>query len=130
MFKNKTRLGSNFHFKDKISKDLSPGVIYEFQCGLCNEFYYGEYMRHLNVRIGEHIGISPLAIKRVKPKNSSVPDHLLFSNTSASDDDFSILTHESRTFLLELKESLLIMANKTSLNRNITSAPVYLLDKA
>ena len=56
MFKNKTRLGNNFHFKDQIPKDLTSGAVYKFQCGLCNESYYGECMRHLNVRIGEHIG--------------------------------------------------------------------------
>ena len=130
MFKNKTRLGNNFHFKDQIPKDLTPGVVYKFQCGVYNESYYGECMRHLNVRIGDHVGISPLTIKQVKPKNSSVPDHLLFCNTSASYDDFSIRTFENKNFLLELKESLLILRNKPSLNRNITSAPVYLLDKA
>ena len=32
-----TRLGYNFHFKDQISKDLTSGVIYKFQCGLYNE---------------------------------------------------------------------------------------------
>ena len=59
MFKIKTRLGNNFHFKDQILKDLTSGVIYKFQCGLYNESYHGECMRQLNVRIGEHIGISP-----------------------------------------------------------------------
>ena len=48
--KSKTRLGNNFH-----------------QCGLCNESYYGECVWHLNVRIGEHIGISPHTEKQVKP---------------------------------------------------------------
>ena len=126
----KTRLGSNFHFKDQIPKDLASGVIYKFQCGLCNESYYGECMRHLNVTISEHIGISPLTRKQVKPKNSSVADLLLLCNHSASYDDFSILTRENKKFLLELKESLLIMRDKPSLNRNITSAPLYLFDKA
>ena len=73
-------------------------------------------MRDLIVRIGEHIGISPLTRKQVKPKNSSVADHLLFCNHSASYDDFSILTRENKKFLLELKESLLIMRDKPSLN--------------
>ena len=68
----------NFHFKDQISKDLTSGVIQKFQCRLYNESYYGECVRHLNVRIGEHIGISPLTKKQVKPKNSSVVGHLLF----------------------------------------------------
>ena len=81
-------------------------------------------MRHLNVRIGEQIGISSLTRKQVKPKKSSVADHLLLCNHSASYDDFSILTRESKKFLLELKESLLIMRDKPSLNRNITSAPI------
>ena len=77
-----------------------------------------------------NILISALTKKQVKLKNSSVADHLLFCNHSASYDDFSILTRENKTFLLELKESLLIMRDKPSLNRNITSAPLYLFDRA
>ena len=124
MVKNKTRLGNNFHFKDRISKDLTSGVVNKFHCGLCNESYYGECVRHLNVRIGEYIGISPLTKKQVKSKKSSVVDHLLFCNHSASYDDFSTLTRESKMFLLELKESLLIMRGKQSMKRNIKSAPL------
>ena len=130
MFENKTKLGNNFHFNDQILKDLTCGVVYKFQCGLCIESYYGECMRHLNVRIAEHIGISPLTRKQVKPKNSSVADYLLLCNHSASYDDFSVLTRENKKFLLELKESLLIMRDKPSLNRNITSAPLYLFNRA
>ena len=87
-------------------KDLTSGAVYEFQCGLNNESRYGECVRHLNVRIGEHIGISPLTIKQVKPKNSSVAYILLFCNHSASYDDFSVLTGENKKFLLELNKSL------------------------
>ena len=130
MFKNNTRLGNNFYFKDQIPKDLTSGAVYKFQCGLCNECYYGECMRHFNVRIGERTGISPLTRKQVKHKNSSVADHLLLYNHSSSYDDFSILTRENKNFLLKLKESLLKMRDKPSLNRNITSAPLCLLNKA
>ena len=63
MFKNKTKLGNNFHLKDQIPKDLTSGVVNKFQCGFCNDSYYGECVRHFNVRIGEHIGIHHL------PKN-------------------------------------------------------------
>ena len=87
-------------------------------------------MRHLNVRIAEHIGISPLTRKQGKPKNSSVADHLLICNHSASYDNFSVLTRVIKMFLLELKESLLTMRAKPSLNRSITSAPLYLFIKA
>ena len=98
VFKNNARLHSNINFKDLIPKVLTSGVVYKFQCGLCNESYHGERVRHLNLRIVEHIRLSPLTKKQVKPKNSSVADHLLFSNHSASYDDFSIVTRENRTF--------------------------------
>ena len=42
MFQIKTKLGNNFHFKDRIPKYLTSGVTYKFQCGLCNESYHGE----------------------------------------------------------------------------------------
>ena len=101
MFKNKTRLGNYFHSKDQIPKDLTSGVIHKYQYGLCNGYYYGQYVRHLNVRTGEHIRISSLTKKQVKPKNSSVANHLLFCNHSASYDNFSILWRESKKCLLE-----------------------------
>ena len=74
VFESKTRLGNTYLFKDQIPKNLTSGVVYKFQCGLRNECYYGECVRHLNVRIGEHIGLSPLTKTNVKPKNSSLDD--------------------------------------------------------
>ena len=59
------------------------------------------------LELGEHIGISPITNERVKRvKNSYLGDHLLFCNHSASYDDFSILTHENKKFLPELKEPI------------------------
>ena len=40
-----------------IPKDLISGVVYKFQCCLCNESYYDESMRHLDIRSGKHICI-------------------------------------------------------------------------
>ena len=57
------RLDNNFHFKDRTPKGLTSGVVYKFQCGLYRESYYIKCLRHLNVRIEEHIGISPLTEK-------------------------------------------------------------------
>ena len=44
-------------------------------------------LEHLNVRIGEHNGISQLTKKQVKPKNNIISDHLLFCKYSATNDD-------------------------------------------
>ena len=130
VFKCQARLSSSFRYKDPIPKDLISGVVYKFQCGLCNESYYGESIRHLDIRSGEHIGVSPLTGKKVKPSNNSaICDHLLHCNLLPSFDNFSVLAYESKKYLLEIKESLLIMRDKPSLNRNINSAPLYLFDK-
>ena len=47
-------------FKDRVPYDLVPGVVYKYTCGRCNSSYYGDTERHLKVRSGEHMGISPL----------------------------------------------------------------------
>ena len=118
-----------FKSQNKLAKGLTSRVVYKFQCGFCNESYYGECVRHLNVRIGEHIAISSITEKKAKTKDSAVSDHLLLCNHSPSFQNFSVLNEENKKFLLELKESLLIMRYKPSLNRNIRSAPLYLFDK-
>ena len=88
IFKSQNKLCNNFHFKDPVPQILTSGVVYKFQCGLFNQSYYGEcvrhlaqiltsgvvykfqcglfnqsyyggFVRHLVVRSGEHIGISP-----------------------------------------------------------------------
>ena len=71
VFKSQNKLAKAFRSKDRIPKELLSGVAYKFQCGLCKESCYGECIRHFNVRIGEHIGISPLTRKKVKPKGSA-----------------------------------------------------------
>ena len=128
-FKCQTRLSNFFRYKDSIVKDLISGTVYKFQCSLCNESYYGESIRHLDIRSGEHMGVSPLTGKKVKrSSNSAICDHLLHCNFLPSFDNFSVLAHENKKYLLEIKESLLIMRDKPSLNRNIISAPLYLFD--
>ena len=97
VFKSQNKLAKVFLFKDRIPKELTSGVVYKFQCGLCNESYYGECVRHLNVRIGEHIRILPLTRKKVKPKGSAVRDHLLLCNHSPSFENFSGLTKENKS---------------------------------
>ena len=91
-----------FKSKNKLCNNLSltSGVVYKFQCGLCNESYYGECVRHLAVRSGEHIGISLLTNKRVQPrKDSAVCHHLLNCYYSPTFEDFSVLYLENKKCL-------------------------------
>ena len=121
---------NDFRFKDHLPDNLVSCDVYKCQCGRCNASYYGETDRHLKVRSGEHISISPLTFKKVKPSaESSIRDHLLFCNHDPSFDDFTILAQGTNKFLLEIKESLLIKRDKPILNKNISSAPLFLFDK-
>ena len=89
MFKSENNLAKAFRFKDRVPKELTSGVVYKFKCGLCNKSYYGKCVRHLHVSIGEHIRISPLTKKKVKPKGIAVSDHLLLYNHSPFFENFS-----------------------------------------
>ena len=131
IFKSQKKLCNNFCFKDPVPQILTSGEVYKFQFGLCNKSYYGGCVRHLAVRSGEHVGISIWTNKRVKPrKDSAVCHHLLHCNYLPTFDDFRVLCHENKKHLLELKESLLVMRDRTSMNRSVRSAPLYLFDWA
>ena len=70
-FKSQRKLSNVFCFKDCLPFDLVSGVVYNYACGRCNSTYYGETDRHLKVRSGGHIGISPLTFKKIKPSKES-----------------------------------------------------------
>ena len=66
-----------------------------------------------DIRSGEHIGVSPLTGKKVKPINIGfVCDHLLHCNYLPTFNNFSILAQKNKKFLLEIKESLVIIRYK------------------
>ena len=131
VFKSQRKLSNIFCFKDRLPSDLVSGVVYKYTCGRCNSAYYGETDRHLKVRLGEHIGISPLTFKKTKPsKESVIRDHLLNCNNIASFEEFTILTKENNKFVLEIKETLLIKRNISILNKNISSTKLFLFDNS
>ena len=71
-------------------------------CNTCCDFHMEK------TGSGEHIGISPLTNKRVKPrKDSAVCHHLLNCNYSPTFEDFSVLHRVNKKYLLELKEGFL-----------------------
>ena len=78
VFKRQRKLANVFQFKDWLPFNLVSGVICKY---MCNSSYYGETNRHLKVRSGEHIVISPWTFKKVQPsKESAIHDHLIICN--------------------------------------------------
>ena len=73
--------------------------------------------------------ISPSTFRKVKPsKESAICDHRLNCNNIPSLDEFTILAYEHHKYILEVKESLLIKHDWPVLNKNITSAKLFLFD--
>ena len=98
-------------------------------CRCCNTNYYGQGQRRFTVRASEHLGITPLTVKFVKThRKSAIFDHMLLDGHEASFDNFPILSKESNSSKLQLKESLLISRDKPILSKNIYSFPLELFD--
>ena len=99
-------------------------------CSDCNVTYYGKTKRHFKVRMSEHLWISPLTEKPVKPSHqaTAIFDHfLMLSSCSPSGfDNFGILAREPNDFRLTLMERLLIEHDRPILNRFIKSMPLEL----
>ena len=113
-FWSQTKLSNCFPFNDLIPKDLISGNVCKCQCDLCNESHCGEGIKHVDIRSGEHIGVSPLTGKKVKPVNNcGARDHSRRCNYLPSFDNFSIWACENKKFLLEIKEIGLIMRVKS-----------------
>ena len=122
ILKSTNHLSSLFRFKDVIPKELRSHLVYKFSCSSCNATYYGKTERHLNVRSGEHISLSPLTGNRVACKPSAISDDLLLcEHNNSSFDDFPILYCENNAFKLSLTESILIKRDSPELNRNASS---------
>ena len=83
---------------------LCSNANYKVSCSRCNATCYCETCRHLNVRVGEHSGVSPLTFD--------------FKNLETSVSDIHI----------KVKESVLISRDEPILNKHETSLPLYLFD--
>ena len=130
ILKSTNHLSSLFCFKDVIPKELRSHLVYKFSCSSCNATYYGKTERHLNVRSGEHIGLSPITGNRFACKPSAISDHLLLhEDNNSSFNNFSILCCENNAYKLSLRESILINRDLPELNRNVSSMPLLLFNK-
>ena len=120
IFKNKRKLSNMLKFKDRVPCNLVSGVVYEYTCGRCNSSFYGETEKHLKIRSGEHIGISPLTFKKTKPsKESSIRHHILKFDNNPSFDEPTILAHGNKKYLFEIKR------DQPVLNKSISSATLH-----
>ena len=115
----------------KIFKKLLPVtslLVYNFKCNNCNAEYIAKIKRRYRTPTLEHIGVSPLTGECVKKNSqtSAVYDNMLFCKTVVCPKDFSVLPKSSRNFKLEIQESIVIKLLRPTLNKNVSSVPLYL----
>ena len=106
-----------FRFKDTLDKKIRSDFFYRFSCSSCNATYYDKTYRHFFTRAEEHMGISNLTGKGSNDvKESTVSDNQLQCDCTTDFDLFDILSSDSNSFGLLVKESVLIKCEKLILN--------------
>ena len=56
-FNTKCKISDIFTFKDTIPSFLGSGIVYKFQCGVCNGTIYGKTNSHIKIRMSKHLAI-------------------------------------------------------------------------
>ena len=130
IFKTSRRLSSMFSFKDKIPLSLVSGVIYKYNCVMCNRHYVGSTKRYWEERLAEHLHISALTGKALNGLQVFAPLAHVRSDccpeTKISRENFKIIGYEKDPYLVQVKESIIISTSRPSLNNNVVSVPLSL----
>ena len=120
IFTNKFSIGSLFKYKENLPTPLCSGVVYTYQCALCNECYTGSTTRQLQCRIAEHMGRS---VRTNRPLNktsaSAIYDHSFKSGHAIKSEYFKIISRNNNMAQLRILESLYIFKTKPSLNEGL-----------
>ena len=124
-------MSNSFRFKDWLPRSINSKVLYKCTCDSCNSVYIGKTKRHLLVRQYEHLGTSIFTDKPLKYNENdatAIKKHCHFNQHPDSLNNFKVLGNATNNFHLQLKESLLILKMKSSLNVAKESMPLYLFD--
>ena len=131
VFKSAVRMPNAFRLKGQIRKCFNSMLLYKFTCNTCNSVYIGKTKRHYLVRQFEHLGLSVFTNKSLRYSDKDEPairKHCHHQNHVNCTDNLKIMWNSVKNYFLQLKESLLILKLKRSLNVAKESMPLYLFD--
>ena len=131
VFKTSNRLSSFFTFKDKLPAALDSHVIYKYTCANCNVSYVGCTKRYWEKRLEEHTHVSgltgkPLTGVQIYAPLQHVREAKCGSSAKVYREDFEFIGRDNNSYILQVKESILIYKLKPKLNGAQTSVPLYL----
>ena len=130
-FKSSVRMSNAFRFKDQIPKCLNSMLLYKFTWNTCNSVYIGKTKRHYLERQFEHLGLPVFTKKALRYSDKDptvIRKHCHHQNHVNCTDNFKIMGNSVGNYFLQLKESLLILKLKPSLNVAKESMSLYLFD--
>ena len=119
VFRSSNKIRNAFRFKCQIPKYMNLKEIYKLKCNICNDVYIGETKRHFLVREYEHHGKSILTEKNLKYTEkdfAAIKKHCHNHCHTANTFCFSLVGKADNKYHLKLKESLLFLKLKPSLN--------------
>ena len=131
VLKSSFRMSNAFPFTYQVPKCLSSMLLYKFRCNTCNSVYIGKTKRHYLVRQFEHLGLSVFTNKTLRYSDkdaTAIRKQCHHQNHVNCTDNFKIMGNSVSNYFLQLKESLLILELKPSLNVAKESMPLYLFD--
>ena len=108
-----------FLFKDQIPKCLNSMLLYKIMGNTCNSVYIGKTKKHYLVRQSEHFGLSVFTNKVLRYSDrdaTAIRKHYHHQNHVNCTDNFKIMGNSVNNYFLHLKESLLILKLRSSLN--------------
>ena len=125
-------MGNMFRFKDSLPHSLLTDFVYYSKCRSCAASYVGRCIRHKLVRFCEHAGLSPRTGRPLQVtlvNASAVKTHKVTNHHPVDPEvDFKIISRGGTRETLDLKESIMILRMKPTLNGNVTSVPLSLYD--
>ena len=126
--KNPLKLGTLFHYKDRLPLLMQSKVAYLFTCPKCKVgTYLGATKRLLKVRIDSHLGISHRTGCSLNKKEfSNIRDHCRTCKINFNYDCFKILARAPDNSSLFVLESLLIKQCSPNLNSHCSSTTLHI----
>ena len=78
------------------------------------------------VRWYDHIGLSWRTGKQIVGVKTEIKEHSQVCKISPTVENFRIISNDNNSLKLKIKESLYIKRDRTNLNKNVYSTPLYL----
>ena len=103
IFVNNFTIHGLLSHKERLPDGLRSGIVYLYECGVCNAIYVGKTLKCLRSRAAEHRGFSSRTGDRlVRPPQSSIRDHAEVCGSNINLDNFKCIRSFSNPLLLKI----------------------------